>query len=87
MSQNEEEYFKKQDEEKKRKKIFEQYVYMHCPKCGAALQTMAFEGLQIDRCTGCQGIWLDKGELDVLRNKEPQKKSGFLGMLFGDVAQ
>lgn len=87
MSTSEEEYFAKRAEEKKLKQIFETYVHMHCPKCGKELKTIDLQGVQIDRCVGCQGIWLDKGELDDLRSLKSTKKSGFFSMLFGDVTK
>jgi len=43
---------------------------MKCPKCGAQLEEIAFGGVRIDKCFGCEGIWLDKGELDLIRKKE-----------------
>ena len=41
---------------------------MNCPKCQAAMETVTFEGVTVDRCTGCQGIWLDAGERRVLQD-------------------
>lgn len=39
-----------------------------CPKCQAKLETYTFMEFVLERCTGCEGIWLDKGELKgVLR--------------------
>lgn len=41
-----------------------------CPKCHANLVPVSpkdAEELIVDRCTSCQGFWLDKGELDQLR--------------------
>ncbi len=37
---------------------------MKCPKCGAPLKERSFQKIQIDQCTGCNGIWLDAGELE-----------------------
>ena len=37
--------------------------YRHCPKCGAPLKGRRFQKIEIDQCTGCNGIWLDAGEL------------------------
>jgi len=40
-----------------------------CPKCPGRLQTYSFLGFLLDRCQGCGGVWLDKGELDgILQN-------------------
>ena len=32
---------------------------MNCPKCQSAMETVTFHGVQVDRCTGCKGIWFD----------------------------
>jgi hypothetical protein len=41
---------------------------MQCPKCGMHLLEIDYRGIKIDRCSGCEGIWLDKGELAALSN-------------------
>ena len=42
---------------------------MKCPKCPGKLQQKTIEGVQIDSCYVCEGIWFDHGELKkVLRN-------------------
>src|SRR4051812_12722068 len=49
-----------------------QLHYMHCPKCGFALDTIQVQGLAVDRCFHCGGTWLDHGELEQLvGNREP----------------
>ncbi len=44
--------------------------YMKCPKCGADLGTELFQGLEIDRCGECRGVWLDIEDLHKLAGKE-----------------
>lgn len=40
---------------------------MKCPRCERAeLVEMDREGVTIDRCDKCRGIWLDRGELEKL---------------------
>jgi Zn-finger nucleic acid-binding protein len=40
---------------------------MHCPRCHTAeLVERDRSGVLIDICTGCRGVWLDRGELDKL---------------------
>jgi len=41
---------------------------MQCPKCGMHLIEIDYRGIKIDRCSDCEGIWLDKGELAGLSN-------------------
>jgi hypothetical protein len=38
--------------------------YMKCPKCGMDLAEIDYRGLKLDKCTGCDGVWLDPGELE-----------------------
>jgi len=40
---------------------------MDCPKCGAEMELLTYSGVEIDRCTGCGGIWLDAVEPERLR--------------------
>lgn len=37
-----------------------------CPVCHAAFKEVVNEGVLIDICTECRGIWLDRGELEKL---------------------
>jgi phage FluMu protein Com len=42
---------------------------IHCPKCAGLLQTYSFQGIILDRCSKCGGIWMDKGELEAVVRK------------------
>ncbi|MBJ6724511.1 TFIIB-type zinc ribbon-containing protein [Geomesophilobacter sediminis] len=40
---------------------------MNCPACKMVPLTMAErQGVEIDYCPQCRGIWLDRGELDKI---------------------
>ena len=40
---------------------------MKCPSCKDVTLTMSErQGIEIDYCPQCRGIWLDRGELDKL---------------------
>jgi len=39
---------------------------MSCPRCDGSLSENQFEGVMIDTCENCGGIWLDSGELEQL---------------------
>jgi Zn-finger nucleic acid-binding protein len=41
-----------------------------CPKCGADMRSYERNGVTIDQCTGCRGIFLDRGELERLVDAE-----------------
>jgi PAT family beta-lactamase induction signal transducer AmpG len=43
---------------------------MRCPKCGAGMEQVDYEGVEIDRCKYCKGIWFDAGESEALRDKK-----------------
>ena len=37
-----------------------------CPSCRVALVMSERQGIEIDYCPQCRGIWLDRGELDKI---------------------
>jgi Zn-finger nucleic acid-binding protein len=39
---------------------------MQCPVDGATLLMSERQGVEIDYCPQCRGVWLDRGELDKL---------------------
>ena len=87
----EEEYFARQEAERKRKLAEERQAtvlaedrdrertlhFMKCPKCGMPLEEIAFADVRVDKCFSCEGLWLDRGELEAIRKKE----GGFMGRL------
>ncbi|HWP24495.1 MAG TPA: zf-TFIIB domain-containing protein [Candidatus Binatia bacterium] len=40
-----------------------------CPKCPGKLEGYTFQGVALDRCNQCGGIWLDRGELEAIVRK------------------
>ena len=50
---------------------------MDCPVCKNAMITLELEEVEIDHCTGCGGIWLDAGELELLLG-QPEKAGQLL---------
>jgi len=67
----EEEKQKKLKEEEKKK--LKELHSMRCPKCGMALLEIDYKEIQVDKCSECEGIWLDAGELEAVAKLE---KSG-----------
>ena len=43
---------------------------MICPRCSAVLQIGNRNGIEIDYCTTCNGIWLDGGELEKIIERQ-----------------
>jgi hypothetical protein len=85
----EEEYFYKQNKElieRNREKASQEKAiddrpdsWMKCPKCGGQMEEIDLAGIDIDKCQGCQGIYFDNGELDILL--QSRDRGGFLGLL------
>jgi len=45
---------------------------MNCPRCNTPLTTIAYEGLEIDKCNKCDGTWLDDGEITKIVNTKEE---------------
>ena len=39
---------------------------MNCPNCSETLVMADRQGIEIDYCPKCRGVWLDRGELDKI---------------------
>lgn len=49
---------------------------MQCPACPDTLLAMTErQGIEIDYCPKCRGIWLDRGELDKLIERSAESQS------------
>ncbi len=60
-----------------------QLHFMKCPKCGGDLVEVEHEGIKIDRCTSCDGVFFDAGELDELLMKKLDDRKNFFRRLSG----
>ena len=92
-TENEDEYFARQHAEQLRKLALERQAkleaeerekarelhHMKCPKCGMDLTEISFAGVSVDKCFSCEGMWFDKGEVELIE----QKEHGFVGRLLG----
>jgi hypothetical protein len=64
------------EEEKHEKLVAEEKMklkelhHMRCPKCGMELITINYKSIEVDKCSGCQGVWLDAGELEAVSKLE-----------------
>jgi Zn-finger nucleic acid-binding protein len=47
-----------------------------CPKCHGSMRTYERNGVHVDQCTDCRGIFLDRGELDRLIDAEDDWRAG-----------
>ena len=48
---------------------------MQCPVCRVPLAMSDRQGIEIDYCPQCRGVWLDRGELDKIieRSAPPEQ--------------
>jgi len=54
-----------------------------CPKCSGRFESYGFMEFVLDRCKKCEGIWLDKGELEgILRRAARGPLGAFLDRCF-----
>ena len=63
---------------------------MNCPTCNVPLVMSDRQGIEIDYCPQCRGIWLDRGELDKIIERssaEPQNNFQFNQESFGNHPQ
>ena len=44
---------------------------MKCPIDGSELVMSDRQGIEIDYCPKCRGVWLDRGELDKIIERSP----------------
>ena len=79
-SEKEDEYFARLEMERRKKaeeektlilaeteaRVLKETHFMKCPKCGRNLFELDYQGIRIDQCSSCQGIWLDQGELETI---------------------
>lgn len=40
---------------------------LKCPKCDHGMEEITHEGVAIDRCTNCLGLWFDNDEIEQLK--------------------
>ena len=44
---------------------------MRCPACDQAMVILEYQGVELDHCVACGGVWLDAGELGLLLTGKP----------------
>ena len=49
---------------------------MKCPTCDVDLVMSERQGVEIDYCPKCRGVWLDRGELDKILERSAAENSG-----------
>lgn len=93
-SENEAEYFARQEYERLKAQALKleecmeeaecaklkELHFMHCPKCGHKMVEVELEGIKVDKCTFCKGIYFDNGEVEQYLERHPGR--GFLKAIF-----
>ena len=51
-------------------------VGMPCPVCKVPLAMSDRQGVEIDYCPQCRGVWLDRGELDKIIERSAAQDAG-----------
>ncbi|MDP9403682.1 MAG: zf-TFIIB domain-containing protein [Actinomycetota bacterium] len=49
---------------------------MNCPVDGETLQMSERQGVEVDYCPRCRGVWLDRGELDKVIDRASEELAG-----------
>ncbi len=49
---------------------------MRCPACNTRLVELERSEVLIDACPECRGVWLDRGELDRILDRERRAAAG-----------
>jgi Zn-finger nucleic acid-binding protein len=52
---------------------------MPCPVCRVDLAISSRDGVEIDYCPRCRGVWLDRGELDKIIERSAAPQPSFEG--------
>jgi len=62
---------------------------MQCPKCLGKMETLNFKDVEVDRCTGCHGLFFDHLEKETLRKLEGSEVldigDEFLGATYNEI--
>jgi len=69
---------KRKEMKKKEREEQKSLHWMKCPKCGMDMIEIDFEGIKVDKCSSCLGVYFDDGEVaDLVKKNKP----GFLKRL------
>lgn len=54
-----------------------------CPKCGSDMAVENIADIEVEKCTSCEGIFFDRGELEQVLLKQDKERRGFFRKLMG----
>ena len=94
-TRNEDEYFARESAQlikemrslldEQRREVDRREHFMKCPKCGGDLKERDFEDVKVDVCPDCHGIWLDQGEIGLMRHIHESR--GPFSRLMSDILE
>jgi hypothetical protein len=57
--------------------------WMKCPKCGHDMETNILEGIDVESCTFCKGVYFDRSEIESLLLRRTPQRFSFYRKFFG----
>ena len=57
--------------------------WMKCPKCGHDMETVILEGIDVENCTFCKGVYFDRSEIESLLFRRTPQRFNFYRKFFG----
>lgn len=58
---------------------------VHCPRHHGELAERVFDGVRVDVCEACHGVWLDAGELEQLLHLAPRALGALMTAVRGSA--
>jgi RNA polymerase-binding transcription factor DksA len=94
-SHTEDDYFAKEEVEKKRKlaarvrqdmahdeaRRLKELHHGHCPGCGQAMHEVKLRDVPVDVCFGCNGIFLQHGEIEAFQRQINEGRRGVVAAI------
>ncbi len=70
-------------EQAEQRKRLKDLHFMKCPKCGHDMKEETLDGVAIDRCSFCEGIYFDAGEIEDLMLKKLEDRRSIMRRILG----
>lgn len=59
---------------------------LKCPRCGSDMAVLDIHGVAVDECTGCKGLFFDRGEMEDLFLRKSEDRRSIFRRLAGLVS-
>ena len=73
----------REETEKQDRERLRQAHWMRCPKCGNEMKVEQLEGIEIERCSVCGGMFFEHNELQTLLMRKQESRFKFYRNMFG----